>query len=222
MKRDTTPCQNPAIAEIGDTLARLFRRGCGGLLVGISGRGGSGKSTLAVRLAARLRRRGIKAYVLHQDDFVFESIVRNADPDPAKGRYWHTYDFKTLYGEILAPLALRGSVDTKVLCLNRRLDRRVERRVRILAPTVVITEGIQLFRRSQPAVFDYRIWIDLAPHEGLERVVQRRRHLGLQVTRERARRMYLERSTPGFELYLKLDDPIRSCDLVLDGRQPLR
>ena len=211
---------NPSVAEVGDTILKA----CSGLesnsIVGISGRGGSGKSTAMEKLSCYIRSKSIPVLTLSVDDFVFPTAQRNRRQDIAEARYFDTYDFPTLIDSLVGTLRSQSAINMEVLQLDRTLDIQKLVSIAFEGPGVVIVEGVHLFRRAHSSSFDFKLWIDLSFDEGLKRALARIDHLGLNKTPSMIEEMYCNRSTPGYDLYVKLDDPAGQSDLVLNGDLP--
>lgn len=217
---DTVRNPNPSVKIVGDAILELFRSREGNVVVGISGRGGSGKSTAMEKIADFLRHNGVTVLELSVDSFVLPTKERNRNPDGAEARYSDTYDFNTLIDRVVAQLRESISFSEEVPQIDRKLDQQVPRKVEFQGPGVVIIEGVQLFRRSHADTIDLKIWMDLDFKEGLRRAVSRRNHLGGGKTPEQIEEMYLNRSTPGHDLYVERDDPRGQSDFVIDGSKP--
>ena len=159
--------------------------------------------------------------MLHVDDFVFPQSVRNSNPDRARARYYESYDFGTLFDRVLRPMNALVSFEAEVPVLDRTQDRQVLRQIAVAGPSVVIVEGVQLFRRMAEDLFDRRIWVEIPFEVGLERAIARHNHLGVSMTDEEKRHQYVEWSTAGYQLYERLDTPRERAHIIIDGTKPL-
>ncbi|NLN46625.1 MAG: hypothetical protein GX153_08690 [Clostridiaceae bacterium] len=128
--------------------------------IGINGVDTSGKTTFSEGLARYLASRRIPCVVVHADDFHFPSDVRNQGMDPAESYYRNAFDYERLVREVLAPMKADGMLRRDVICLNLHTDR-YEKTLRLdIGPeTVVLIEGVLLFREPVDSYLDARIFV---------------------------------------------------------------
>lgn len=184
-------------------------------IVGISGIDCAGKSTLLGELEQFLTRQGIACVCISGDDFLLEPKIRNANPDQALGYYDESFDYHTLFHEILVPARNALHYHKNISISDWLNDRMVDAELKINGPCVVLVEGVFIFKRSLPDVFDYRIWIELSFEEGLGRALERPRDRAHYGSEERIRARYLERLYKGQRLHLQLDRPLETCNAIM-------
>ncbi len=207
----TDPSAEAIQARIYTAFTALNRN----MIVGISGRGGAGKSTLTDQISEGLTQSGCRVYAFHVDDFVFPKAIRDANPDPGKARYEDSYDFKTLYLNLLRPLKEQTDFQGEVTVLNRQQDRQEPRAVSVEGPAVILVEGVQLFRKQFAEIIDFKIWLDIPFEEGLRRAMARKNHLGVSMTEDQKREQYVKWSTAGYAFYEQNDQPKEQADIVI-------
>ncbi len=147
------------------------------------------------------------ATVFSIDDFMTLRSVRNANPDQAHGYYNGAYDFKRLVTEVLQPARSHNELPAKVMQTDWINDLHYQRDITIQAPGVLVVEGVFIFRREIRDLFDFRIWIDLTPEEGLRLAVRRTRDLEYYGSVEAIESRYRSRFFEGQKLHFELDDP---------------
>jgi len=164
---------------------------------------------------------GIPILALIIDNFVFPTDQRNRHSNAAKSRYSDTYDFNTLINQVVRTLRENNDINGEYLQIDRKRDQQVFRRIEFNGPGVILVEGIQLFRRAFINMIDFKIWMELGFEEGLRRAVSRRNHLGVVKSSEQIEQMYINRSSPGYERYVKMDSPSNLCDVIIDSTRPI-
>lgn len=210
---------NPSVAALGTKILSAFS-GSHNLVVGISGRGGAGKSTAMKKLATFFEEREVPVLSLSVDNFVSPSQQRNRNTNGAEARYYDTYDFNTLFGTLISHLQSQMCFHDVVLQLDRRADKQVQVPIDFNGPGIVIVEGVQLFRRAHSENIDFKIWIELSFEEGLRRAIARSNHLSGRKSPDQIEEMYRNRSTPGHNIHVELDDPTAQSDVILNGLLP--
>lgn len=183
--------------------------------IGINGVDTSGKTTLSEGLARYLTSRRIPCIVVHADDFHFPAAVRNQGMDPAESYYRNAFDYNRLVREILAPLRADGILRRDVICLDLQTDR-YEKTLRLdIGPeTVVLIEGVLLFREPVDPYLDARVFVRIPFSEVLRRAAVRDvpTH-GLSYLDR-----YQVRFIPAERRYLQEYSPEKRSDAVVDNR----
>ena len=84
--------------------------------------------------------------------------------------------------------------------------------------TVILFEGIFLFRPEIASYWDYKIFVDIAFENSLKRGIERDSHwIG---GKEAARKYYEKRYIPGQKIYFDLVNPKHTADLVIKNDNP--
>jgi len=183
--------------------------------IGINGVDTSGKTTLSEGLARYLASRRIPCVVVHADDFHFPSDVRNQGMDPAESYYRNAFDYDRLVREILVPLHSDGMLRRDVSCLDLHTDRYEKILHLDIGPeTVVLIEGVLLFREPVDPYLDARIFVRIPFSEVLRRASVRDvpTH-GLNYLDR-----YQVRFIPAERRYLQEYSPEKRSDAVIDNR----
>lgn len=197
-----------------------IEQGLGGIvsdgpkIVGINGIDLSGKSTFAESLARYLRARGHKIQIVHLDDFHNRRKVRYQGSDPIGSYIEHAFNLEQLVAELLAPARQKKSVDKELALLDLEADDFTNARsFRIDERTIVILEGVLLYREPVDEYFDYRIFLDIGFDEMLHRAGTRDAHrFGTDFVKR-----YRDKYIPVQKWYLKQYSPRRKCDIVIDN-----
>ena len=170
----------------------------------------AGKAVFTERFAWFLESTDIKNAVLHMDDFHNPADRRRAGANEIEAYYQNAFDYEKVRTEILDPLRRDGTLDRDVLCLSLDTDRyEVRRRFSVGADTVLLIEGVLLFREPLLPYFDGTIFYRSALTRCFDAPVSRR----YQYTAKR----YIDQYIPVQRRYLEECDPARRCDVVIDN-----
>ena len=183
-------------------------------IVGINGVDTAGKTCFAQDFAAFLQAQGRDVVLIHGDDFHNPRVIRRQGGDPVRGYIDHAFNLPLLERELLAPVR-RGEVMDKMLALID-LDADTPtaiRRYAIHRDTVVLVEGVLLFRPPIDAYFDLRIFLHIPFDEVLRRAAARDvPHYGDDYL-DRYRFRYI----PAQRWYLETHRPAERSDFVIDN-----
>lgn len=185
------------------------------LLVGINGAYTSGKTVFTAGLQQHLTKQNAKTQVIHYDDFhrPFSSLSWTED-DEVDVFYNHAFDPKKLVDEILDPLKAQGRIDKDVLCVDLNTNQFTNSiHFDIDENTIVLLEGVLLFRPPLLRFLDYKIFLDISPDEMLRRARQR------DVPRfgEWIMEKFVTRYIPVQQKYLAEWEPEKTSDLIVDN-----
>ena len=179
-------------------------------IVGISGMNGAGKSTLAQQLEDILRSKERTVYLFDVDDFLFQRESRY------KERSYNQFDFGTLYNEVLLPAKRTLHVRQEFTATNHTKDELENRIVSIVGPSIVIAEGIFLFKKSLPDVFQLQIWLQISEEKLLERISKRKRDIAKRGSADAVKTHVRNRYFLDQEYHLVHDNPITRSDIVIN------
>jgi len=169
----------------GVILSRLQRRPrARPLLVGLSGIDGSGKSRLAQAIVSSLRTGGTSAGLVAVDRWLTPAASTPSSAMTPREFLEQAIRFDGVFSEI---------------------DSRTE--------SVVVVEGIFLFRRAFVSRFDLRLWINCSFEVAMERAIRRRQE-GLDPAETRA--AYETLYFPAQRLHFAEDDPAAAAHYVID------
>lgn len=185
------------------------------IVVGITGMDTSGKTMFAGRLAEALRSRGTPFELVHVDDFHNPKSVRYAPEMPEPTQYYElSIDFPRLVAHVLRPVRETGRLDIALRLLDLSTDTwTLHRRYSVTAESVLLVEGVFLFR---PEV---RPWIDLAVHLDVTEpeVIKRARVRDLPTQGEEVMRKYRTKYLAAQRAYLDRHPPEVFADVIVDN-----
>lgn len=185
------------------------------LVVGINGVDCSGKTTFSSGLERQLEAHGLPVAVIHMDDFTQPYWLRNTSSDPVERYYNNTFDIETLRKSILAPLTSHqvGAVVLKHQSPHNPSEILEHSYVFSDGPSVVIVEGVFVFRPELADYFDAKIFVDIPLSEMRLRAIERDvPRFGFNVLKK-----YLTRYIPAQERYLEAVRPGDIADIVIDN-----
>jgi uridine kinase len=190
------------------------------LRVAIDGLTAAGKTSFGHELAAALRRRGRSTLRASFDDFKNswrEARELGYDRTSGEGYYRNAYDFRSARTLLLEPAGPAGS-GSVVLCARDPLTGEDHRGVTVVAPAnaVLIVDSVFAFRPEYDDLWDYRIWLDVDPHQSLARGVARDTIAEGGV--DAAERLHRDRYHSAEATYIAEVDPLARCDIAIDNR----
>lgn len=186
----------------------------GAAMIGINGVDNSGKTTFAIELEQCLKNKGYKTALIHLDDFHNERSIRNQGDDPVQAYFDHAFNLELLEKEILAPVRRGEFIDKELLLLDLESDTYINREhYQIDKDTVVILEGVLLYRKPLDRYFDVRVFLDIPFSEVLRRAGER------DVARfgKKFLDKYKTKYIPIQKRYLELYSPKERSDIVVDN-----
>ena len=193
----------------------------GPILVGIDGIDAAGKTTLADELVAPLQQRGRRTVRVSIDGFHKPRAQRLARGALSPEGYLHdSFDYAHLVRDFIKPAkAMRHHTTLPAAIFDVASDRAVSDRTIELQPgTIVLFDGVFLFRPELVAFWDYRIFVEIGFDTSLARGIARDAHVmgGEAAARER----YLRRYIPGQRLYFEAARPVELADVVVLNDDP--
>ena len=186
------------------------------VVIGINGVDASGKTSLALGLNAYLRHRGFPTVLLHADDFHNPRAVRLADNSP-EGYIKYAFDVQKMYAVIQE--LKQGSIKLTVDLLDLDADTFTNKKVfETGRDTIIIVEGVLLFRPPLDGLFDYKVFIDVT----FDEVLRRARERDVPRYGEGILTKYVDRYIPAQKIYLNEHTPKENSQLVIDNNDFLK
>lgn len=183
-------------------------------VVGVNGVDTSGKTSFAIEFEKYLRSRGKKTILILLDDFHNPRTVRSSGKDPVQSYIENAFNLELLEEKILRPMSQGQTVDTKLKLLDLESDEFTKvRRYQMDKDTVVILEGVLLYRNPIDKYFSVRVFLDVDFDEVLRRARSR------DITRfgpdfiEKYKTKYI----PVQKRYLAERKPLERSDIVVDN-----
>lgn len=172
------------------------------VVVGINGMAGSGKTTLAGALAARLKREAVEVCPVSVDDFHNSRAhrYRRGALSP-EGYYRDSINFEAFRDSLLRPAfeAAHFPVACRTKHWDLQRDKEDRRDAELAEGSVLLTEGIFLFRPELARYMHLRIYVHADEAVIIDRV--RRRDLALFGSADAIEARYRTKYLPGERLY---------------------
>lgn len=183
-------------------------------IIGINGVDTSGKTTFTNYFSKYLSHVGIKNTVVHIDDFHNPSSIRSQGDNPIDAYYNNAFNYNQLINELLEPLKTYQSINKTICCLNLDTDK-YENYINynIDSDTVVLIEGVLLFRSPLNDYLDDKIFINIDFDEVLNRALIRDvPKYGLQFLDK-----YKNKYIPIQKKYIAEWEPFKNSSIVIDN-----
>ncbi len=183
-------------------------------LLGINGVDNSGKTKFTSLLKRHMKSRGYKVEVINLDDFHNSSDIRSKGKNEIEAYINNAFNLKLLEQELLIPLNRNNIVNKKLKLLDFSTDTYTkEKNYCIDKGTIVILEGVLLYRDPIDKYFDYRIFLDIPFFE----VISRAKKRDVPLYGEEFIKKYYEKYIPLQKRYIKEYKPIEKSDLVINN-----
>ena len=218
IQNDATMIDNPSqilgeifrtqiYAQIENDIRRLSKP----IVIGVNGVDTSGKTYFATGLNRYLGAKGFDAQLIHLDDFHNPRTIRGKDASP-QGYIEYAFNlpqFQSLITEIKSQ-----PTDKDITVLDLDTDTYAKKmHVKTTADSVIIVEGVLLYRPPIKDLFDYKVFLDIDFDEVLRRANER------DVPKYGADFIdrYIQRYIPAQKIYLNVFRPKETCDLLIDN-----
>lgn len=210
--------------ELLEKLAQIISniRSNGPLLIGIDGVDGAGKTMLANELVSFIETKNKKVARASIDGFHNSREIRiGKGPLSPEGYFEDSFDYESLVHDFLEPLQ-RIKEPTRLR--SAKHDWKTEstvsdKSIEVDENTIVLFEGVFLFRPELEDFWDYKIYLQIRPETSLQRGLARdSRFLGGE---EATREKYLQRYIPGQRIYHEKYDPEQRAHIVINNNDPM-
>ncbi|MFH1701716.1 MAG: hypothetical protein ABIE07_14160 [Candidatus Zixiibacteriota bacterium] len=189
------------------------------VIIGVNGIDASGKTKFAVSLSEYLSKTGHHTQLIHLDDFHNQKSIRHQGINEIDAYINNAFNSDLLINELLKPIRDKNAVDKKLTLLDLESDEyNVVKRFNIQKDTLVIVEGVLLFRPPLNDYFDYRIFLDISFDKMLKRASKRDIPRLGQSFMERYHTKYI----PIQKWYLEKFEPAKISDLLIDNNDHTR
>ncbi len=183
--------------------------------VGVDGVSASGKTVFADELCGILRGMGHNVIRAGVDGFHNPPEVRHRRGGlSVKGYMEDSFNLKAIREYLLVPLGPGGDLSFLSSVYDHKVEKPTEQeRFLAFAGSILIFEGVMLFRDELADFFDYKILVHVSHEVALERAkVRDLEHFGGM---EQLLKKYNQRFIPGQRLYQEQCDPRSLADVVL-------
>ena len=184
------------------------------VLVGVSGIDGCGKGYVARQLEARLALHGVTPAILNVDGWLNLPEKRFNQSDPADNFYENAIRFDQFFAQLVIPLRDRRSVHLVADFTEETASQFRKHTYDFKDVSVVLVEGIFLFKREYRTHFDLAIWIDCSFPTALARAIDRAQE-GLSAAK--TIRTYETIYFPAQRIHLTNDRPREHADLIFEN-----
>jgi len=196
------------------------------LLVGVSGIDGCGKGYLAAQLRVHLALRGVIPAILNVDGWLNLPQKRFDQTAPAANFYENAIRMDQFFSQLVLPLRDRRSIHLVADFVEETASDYRQHTYDYEDVSVVLVEGIFLFKPQYRKYFDLAIWIDCSFPTALARAIERAQE-GLSTTNTIA--AYDTIYFAAQRIHLAQDHPRENADLIFNndfyaasGRLPRR
>jgi uridine kinase len=181
------------------------------LLAGISGIDASGKGYITQQLAERLSPL-LNVAVICVDGWLNLPHVRFSNVDPGRHFYHHALRLDEMFDRLVLPLKRDRRIDLTYDHTDETASEYRRERVLFDDIDVILLEGVFLFQPRFLQYFDLTVWIECSFETALERAISRSQEgLSPGETIQAYEGIYF----PAQRLYLDIDDPQYSADLII-------
>ena len=184
------------------------------LVVGLSGIDGSGKGYVAAQLEARLALHSVTPAILNVDGWLNLPEKRFDSGAPAEHFYKNAIRFDEFFTQLAIPLRDRRSVHLVADFAEETASRYRKHTYDFKDVSVVVIEGIFLFKPQYRDLFDLAIWIDCSFSTALARAIDRGQE-GLSPANTIA--AYETIYFPAQRIHLSQDKPLEKADVIFDN-----
>jgi uridine kinase len=204
------------LAFLAEEVARRKEEGRP-LKVAIDGRCASGKTFLADQLAQALRPAGFDVLRPSVDGFHHPREHRYRQGEySAPGYYEDAFNYRAVEDYLLKPLSQHAF---PVLCRQVAHDVRTDMPISapplaVDAHSVLLFDGLFLFRPELNAYWDFRILLEIDAATSVSRALERDVTDPPDITR----RKYAERYEPAWQIYVANERPASKADVIVDNR----
>lgn len=198
-----------------DELKKNFNTRDRAIVVGINGIDCSGKTTLATKIKKELDRKGYKNQLISIDDFHMPKSYRYKGGECSPDNYYNnSFNLSKIAEEIFIPISNGKVIKKKLKLLDLYTDKHtVVRPFDIDRETIVLFEGVFLFRNELINYLDLKIYIDISFKEAKKRFIER----DLPLYGPSIHTKYQKKYFPAQRMYIKLINPKKIADIIIKG-----
>ena len=184
------------------------------LLVGVGGIDGCGKGFLAAQLKAHLTLHGVIPATLNVDGWLNLPEKRFNQSAPATNFYENAIRLEQFFSQLVLPLRDRRSIHLVADFVEETAVNYRQHNYDYEDVSVVLVEGIFLFKPQYRKYFDLAIWIDCSFPTALARAIERAQE-GLAPANTIA--AYDTIYFPAQRIHLAQDKPRENADLIYEN-----
>lgn len=190
------------------------RKGMSAFVIGVNGVDTSGKTMFAKSLSNYLFTNGYNTQLVHIDDFHNPNHIRKSGNNPIDSYYQNAFNIELLCNEILEPISKGKEISKTLTLLDLESDQFTNiQEYHINKETIVIIEGVLLYREPLYRYFDLKIFLDISFNEVLRRASLR----DVPIYGEEFLDKYRNKYIPIQKKYIAEHNPIIHSDIVIDN-----
>jgi uridine kinase len=179
-------------------------------VIGISGIDCSGKTVFTAALEKYLNLKQYPTQLINLDDFHNPKAIRYAGDDQAENYFNRSFDIETIIQKLLMPLREKGEYSVILKLLDLQTDSHdITKKYSFNRHTIVLFEGVFLFRQELAPYIDYKIFLDIPLELSKERAKAR--------DSEEVNNKYDTKYLPAQRKYLREYPPRKVADMVIDN-----
>jgi uridine kinase len=183
-------------------------------VIGISGIDCSGKTAFAAALEQYLKSKDYQTQLINLDDFHNPREIRYAGDDQADSYFNRSFDIRTMVQNLLMPLREKGKYSVNLKLLDLPADKHeITRKYSFNRQTIVLFEGVFLFRKELAPYIDYKIFLDIPFNDSKERAAAR----DIPLYGDEVLKRYDIKYLPAQRKYLQEYPPQKVADMVIDN-----
>ncbi len=184
------------------------------LIIGINGIDTSGKSEFSKSFEKYLKEKKQKVQLIHLDDFHNPRKIRYSGEDEIENYFFKSFDIKKLVNDLLKPIRNRKLLQKELTLLNLQTDKYdTVKDYSIDKETLVILEGVFIFREEIEKYLDYKIFIEIPIRLCKERAIQR----DVPLYGEDILKKYDTKYIPTQKYYLEKFPPQKHADIIIEN-----
>ncbi|MGD0795112.1 MAG: HAD hydrolase-like protein [Dehalococcoidales bacterium] len=180
------------------------------LVIGVNGIDCSGKTVFTSALQQFLDAKGHQTQLISLDDFHNPREIRYAGQDQADNYFHKSFDIQTILKKLLIPVREKGEYTATLKLLDLQTDKyTVTRKFSFSRQSIVLIEGVFLFRKDLSPFIDYKIFLEIPLKEGKKRAISRDPEASLN--------KYDTKYLPAQRKYLQEHPPLTLADMIIDN-----
>ena len=184
------------------------------LLVGLSGIDASGKGWLAEQLLARLALECPETIKINVDGWLNLPGKRFGPIAPGLHFYENALRLEEFYCNLVLPLREQGSIYLETEFTEETATSYRKHIYDVKSASIILVEGIFLFKSSYRELFDLAIWVDCSFFTALGRALKRRQE---NLAEPQVIAAYETIYFPAQRIHFERDDPRRGADLIFNN-----
>jgi uridine kinase len=179
-------------------------------VIGISGVDCSGKTVFTGALEDYLKSKGYHTQPIRLDDFHNPREIRYAGENQAENYFNKSFNIQHIVQKLLVPLREKGRHSITLKLLDLQTDKcDISRKYSFNHQTIVLFEGVFLFRKELAPYLDYKIFLDISLDLSKERAKSRDPAASLD--------KYDTKYLPAQRQYLRGRPPHQVADVVINN-----